>query len=83
MTDFTKMKDRPEIRHKENQTYYNPTHDYINMPPIEHFKSSELYFSILFHEIIHSTGHSKRLNRFEGNEISTFNSTNYSKDYPN
>ena len=74
------MKDRPEIRHKENQAYYNPTHDYINMPPIEHFKSSELYFSILFHEIIHSTGHSKRLNRFEGNEISTFNSTNYSKE---
>ncbi|MCK5279118.1 MAG: DUF1738 domain-containing protein [Cyclobacteriaceae bacterium] len=74
------MKDRPEIRHKENQAYYNPTHDYINMPPIEHFKSSELYFSILFHEIIHSTGHSKRLNRFEGNEINTFNSTHYSKE---
>ena len=31
-------------------------------------------------KLVHSTGHSKRLNRFEGNEISTFNSTNYSKE---
>jgi antirestriction protein ArdC len=37
------MPNRPEIRHKENQAYYHPVYDYINMPPIEHFKTSELY----------------------------------------
>ncbi|MCK5368906.1 MAG: hypothetical protein KAQ62_10150, partial [Cyclobacteriaceae bacterium] len=29
-------------------------HDYINMPPIEVFKTTELYYSILFHELIHN-----------------------------
>ena len=65
------MQDRPEIRHSENQAYYNPAHDYINMPSIELFKTSELYHSILHHELIHFTGHPTRLNRFSGIGIST------------
>jgi antirestriction protein ArdC len=48
------MKDRPEIRHKENHAFYEPINDYINMPPIELFKTSELYYSILHHELIHN-----------------------------
>jgi len=79
-TVFSKMKDCPEIRHIENQAYYQPVNDYINMPPIELFKTSELYYSILHHELVHSVGHAKRLNRFDGKEISAFNSTNYSKE---
>ena len=79
-TVLLEMKDRPEIRHKENQAYYHPVYDFINMPPIELFKTSELYHSILHHELIHSVGHPKRLNRFEHNEISAFNSINYSKE---
>jgi antirestriction protein ArdC len=74
------MKDRPEIRHERNEAFYQPIHDYINMPPIEHFNTSELFYSILFHELIHATGHPKRLNRFEGNEVNAFNSSNYSKE---
>lgn len=30
--------------------------------------------------MIHSTGHAKRLNRFEGNEVNAFHATNYSKE---
>ncbi len=74
------LKDRPEIHHKENQAYYDPANDYINMPSIELFKTSELYYSVLYHELIHSTGHPKRLNRFDTNEISNFNSSSYSKE---
>lgn len=70
---------RPEIRHKENKAYYHPVFDYINMPPIELFRTSELYHSVLHHELIHFSGHPNRLNRFEGNEISAFNSI-YSKE---
>jgi antirestriction protein ArdC len=77
------MQDCPEIRNKENQAYYHPVYDFINMSPIELFKTPELYFSILLDKVIHCTRHPKRLNRFEGNEISTLNSANYSKDYPN
>jgi antirestriction protein ArdC len=73
------MPNRPEIRHKENKAYYHPVYYFINMPPIEHFRSSELYWHVLNREVIHAVGHPKRLNRFEGNEISAFIS-NFSKE---
>ena len=69
------MPNRPEIRHKENKAYYNPMHDYINMPRIELFRTPELYHSVLHHELIHFSGHPKRLNRFECEGISSFNSS--------
>ena len=74
------MKDRPDIRHEHNDAFYNPIQDYINMPPIEHFHTAELYYSILHHELIHSTGHPKRLNRFEHHEVSSYGSKDYSKE---
>ena len=74
------MPNRPEIRHKENKAYYHLVYDYINMPRIELFRTPELYHSVLHHELIHFSGHPKRLNRFEGNEISAFNSANNSKE---
>ena len=61
-----------------NTEQTNQIRDYINMPPIEYFRFSELYCSNLFQELNQSTGHSKRLNRFEGREVITFNSTIYS-----
>jgi antirestriction protein ArdC len=73
-----KMPNKPEIRHKENQAYYHPVYDYINMPPIEHFKTSELYYHVQNHEVIHAVGHPKRLNRFESDEINNFNSSSFS-----
>jgi len=74
------MNDCPRIKHNENQAFYHPVYDYINMPPIELFKSAELYHSVLHHELIHFTGHAKRLNRFEYDGINSFNSSNYSKE---
>lgn len=47
----------------ENRARYSPTFDKITMPPIETFKNSALYYSTLFHELVHSTGHKSRLNR--------------------
>ena len=55
----------PLIKHKENRAYYHPFYDYINMPKIEKFDSSESYYDVLFHELVHSTGHQSRLNRKE------------------
>ena len=46
-----------------SRCYYEPLLDCVNMPPIEHFDSSEEYYNSLYHELIHSTGHEKRLNR--------------------
>ena len=40
------------------------------------FTSSEEYYSSLFHEIVHSTGHSSRLNR----PLSTIDKSSYAKE---
>ncbi|MDP1728469.1 MAG: zincin-like metallopeptidase domain-containing protein [Bacteroidota bacterium] len=56
---------RPEIRNVENMAYYLPLFDYINMPELSSIKNEEVYFEILFRQMIHSTGHKLRLNRKE------------------
>ena len=53
----------PDIRVKGDKAYYVPSDDYIVVPDIKLFAKPEAYYSTLFHEIIHSTGHQKRLNR--------------------
>lgn len=47
----------------KNEAYYNPTKDYVNVPPIEGFDSTAHYYSTAFHEGVHSTGHESRLDR--------------------
>ena len=63
-----------------NRAYYHPTLDYINMPDIKQFESSEHYYATYFHELIHSTGHSTRLARPEILDYSGFGTTPYSKE---
>lgn len=60
------MKIKPVIKHNISKCYYNPVEDYISIPRIEDFESREEYYSSLFHEIIHWTGHPSRLNRSTG-----------------
>ena len=55
----------PKIVHKAQHAFYSPTEDKINMPRQKSFIDSESYYSTLFHELVHSTGHTKRLNRDE------------------
>ena len=74
------MPNRPEIRYLENEAYYHPTEDYINVPDIEYFTKSEAYYSTLFHELVHSTGHSSRLNRPGISEPTNFGSDLYSTE---
>ena len=62
---ITEMPKRPDIRHNEQRAYYHKLEDYVNMPKMETFKSSEDYYGVLFHETVHSTGNSERLNRKE------------------
>jgi antirestriction protein ArdC len=38
------------------------------MPPQKYFDDSEAYYSVMFHELAHSTGHEKRLNRKHNEE---------------
>jgi antirestriction protein ArdC len=60
---ITSYKGMPEITSEEQRAYYLPKQDQINMPLKSSFQSVAFYYSILFHEMIHSTGHQKRLAR--------------------
>lgn len=53
----------PEIGFGGNRAYYVPSIDKVTVPKIENFISSEHYYATLIHELVHSTGHEKRLKR--------------------
>jgi len=59
----TGMPQRPEIFHSGARAYYRPALDTVTMPERPRFTSSEEYYSTLFHELAHATGHETRLNR--------------------
>ena len=71
--------DCPEIIHGGNRACYSPGSDLIMMPERVQFESEEEYYSTLFHEMTHSTGHSSRLKR-PGMENIRFGSETYSKE---
>jgi antirestriction protein ArdC len=50
------------------------------MPHRDLFPEVEHFYSTLFHELTHSTGHRSRLNRPTLNDILAFGDTNYSKE---
>jgi antirestriction protein ArdC len=72
--------DRPEIRDDPHKAFYNPLDDYIGIPFKSLFDSEENYYSTLFHEMIHSTGHQSRLNREGIVELKGFGGETYSKE---
>lgn len=72
------MADCPLIRHETHEAFYSPALDYINMPPLSSFDSSPDYYGTLFHELVHSTGHPKRIDRKEVYQNTQFGSEMYS-----
>jgi antirestriction protein ArdC len=72
------MNNPPEIIHKGDQAYYQLSKDLICLPVRGNFSSSEEYYSTLFHELSHSTGHPLRLNRKSLTESNAFGSKLYS-----
>ncbi len=72
------MPDCPAIKYKQQQAFYDAQLDYINMPKKKSFKSIEAYYCVLFHELVHSTGHEKRLGRKSIIEMAEFGSDTYS-----
>jgi antirestriction protein ArdC len=75
-----------EIKHKEEgRCYYNQTSDFINMTSKINFKDTKEadatvhYYSVLFHELTHATGHESRTGRMKKNaeKYSWWNRDNY------
>ncbi len=74
------MPNKPRIQFKEQKAYYDPRLDIVNMPKQKTFESDAAYFSTLFHELLHSTGHVSRLNRKDLVQMSEFGSEPYSHE---
>ncbi|ELP34512.1 ArdC family protein [Rhodopirellula baltica] len=74
-------KSKPEIKHDGGRrAFYRPVTDSVHMPKHERFDVRETYYSTLFHELTHSTGHSDRLNRGLDTDLAPFGSPDYSRE---
>lgn len=61
--------------------FYRPSEDYIQVPRIEQYSQVEEFYSTLFHEMTHSTGHWTRLARFaESGAVAAFGGMDYGKE---
>lgn len=52
-----------DIQHGKGGAFYNFEKDYIGLPAVEAFKSTDGYYATVLHELTHWTGAKNRLNR--------------------
>jgi antirestriction protein ArdC len=63
------------------QPLYRPRTDSVEMPPATCFDDTDAYYATLFHELVHSTGHTTRLDRFGADAgHAAFGSSEYGKE---
>ena len=68
-----------KLDHMEgDRAFYQPAADRIVLPLLKQFTETAEYYGTAFHEIVHSTGHAKRLNRLDSTAF--FGSELYSKE---
>jgi antirestriction protein ArdC len=75
-----KMPQPPIVKHGMVEAFYSPSDDCVGMPERERFNGEAAYYATLFHELIHSTGHEKRLNRASITERNGYGSDPYCKE---
>ena len=74
------MPTRPEIVHAGVRGFYRQGVDRVTMPEPERFETPARYYSTLFHELTHATGHTSRLYRPTLVDMVRFGDCNYSKE---
>lgn len=72
------MPNCPMINHGGNVASYTPSLDIVRMPNKDQFNGNAEYYSTLFHELSHSTGHKSRVGR--DLNPTEFGSESYSKE---
>lgn len=65
------------IQHSD-RAFYSPVSDSVTVPELAQYIGVSEYYSTLFHELTHSTGHVSRLNRLS--KEASFGSESYSKE---
>ena len=78
IADYVAREGIQMVNEQGNSAYYQPATDRIVLPLMKQFAETAEYYSTAFHEIIHSTGHEKRLNRLDA--PAHFGSEDYSKE---
>lgn len=68
------------LEHGGARAFYAVEKDLVKLPPRESFHRAEGYFTTAYHELCHSTGHPKRLNRESLSKHASFGSEDYSKE---
>jgi antirestriction protein ArdC len=75
-----KMPQPPTIKHGMREAFYSPPSDTVGMPEKKRFETEDSYHASLFHELVHSTGHEKRLKRQSIMERNGFGTDPYCKE---
>ncbi len=70
----------PSIHEDADSAYYVPARDEVHLPPRDAFGDAHGYYATLFHELAHSTGHPKRLDRESYRTAAPFGSEHYSQE---
>jgi len=78
ITDYVQRSGIRFTHRQSNEAFYRPYTDEVVLPLRSQFSETAEYYSTAFHELTHSTGHPKRLNRI-GNQAH-FGSDAYSKE---
>lgn len=61
---FGTMPDKPEIVHASmTEPSYSGREDRVALPHLSQFESADEYYATLFHELVHASGHVRRLKR--------------------
>ncbi len=78
ITEYVK-REGVSIEHREGDAaFYQPAADRIVLPLLKQFKETAEYYGTAFHEMVHSTGHMKRLARLDS--TANFGGEEYSKE---
>jgi antirestriction protein ArdC len=74
------MPQRPAILHGHPRAWYTPATDTLHMPMPACFHTSEAYYTTLYHELVHASGHRSRLNRKTLTDLCLFGDPTYAKE---
>lgn len=69
INNWIEFKNLNTINKHLNSASYVAKYDFKKMPLINSFKDCGIYYSTLFHELIHWSGDKSRLNRFDVNKM--------------
>jgi antirestriction protein ArdC len=70
----------PTFRSGGDRASYPPSRDLVGMPSRDAFEGGKAYYSTMFHELTHSTGHASRLARKDLLESHSFGDASYSRE---